>query len=354
MNLPVKPLPAEDIKRILAQTQPSWLAARGQSFFIAGGTGFVGRWLLESFAHANDTLGLGMRATVLSRDPAAFAAKAPHLGSRPDITYRRGDMRTFDFPPGGFDHLIDAAADTDAWTRGRPVGDIVATVSATTRRMLDFADAAGVRNFLLVSSGAVYGRQPPEVPQVDEDYPGRPDPDDPAAAWARGKRVAEELCLEHAAGRGLAVKLARAFTFVGPLLPLDAQFAIGNFLRDAVAGGPIRVAGDGTPVRSYMYAGDLAAGLWTILFRGTAGRPYNLGSDDPITIADVARVVAEVLCPAAKVEIASRPAPGRLPDRYVPAVDRIRRELGVAATVPLRESIRQTAAWLGSRSKEII
>ncbi|HVT74536.1 MAG TPA: NAD(P)-dependent oxidoreductase [Lacunisphaera sp.] len=350
MTTPVKRLPAADLDRILAQTRALWPDARGQSFFFAGGTGFVGRWLLESFAHANDTLGLGLRATVLSRDPAAFAARAPHLGRRADIGYVRGDMRNFAFPPGRFDHLVDAAADTDAWTRGRPSGDIVGTVTATTRRMLDFAAAAGVRNFLLVSSGAVYGRQPPELARIDEEHPGRPDPDDPAAAWARGKRVAEELCLGPAAATGLAVKLARAFTFVGPLLPLDAQFAVGNFIRDALAGGPIRVAGDGTPVRSYMYAGDLAAGLWTILFRGPAGRAYNIGSDEPIAIADLARLVAEVVRPGAEVAIAGRPVPGRRLERYVPAVDRIRRELGVAATVPLRDSIRQTAAWFDNRS----
>lgn len=345
MKFPVKPLPTEDLEDILAHTRAFWPEARGQSFFITGGTGFVGRWLLESFVHANETLGLGMRATVLSRDPAAFAAKAPHLARRRDIAYVRGDMRTFAFPPDRFDHLIDSAADTEAWTKGRPDGDILDTVAVTTRRLLDLAVSAGVKNFLLVSSGAAYGRQPPELERIDEGFPGRPDPVEPAAAWARGKRMAEELCLERTARTGLAVKIARCFTFLGPLMPMDARYAAGNFLRNALDGEPIRVTGDGTPVRSYLYASDLAAWLWTILFCGKPGRSYNVGADEPVSIAELAAAVSEVFASRSPVEIMQPAASPPPVSRYVPAVERARVELGLRGTVPLAEAIRKTRAW---------
>ncbi|HTL67918.1 MAG TPA: NAD-dependent epimerase/dehydratase family protein [Lacunisphaera sp.] len=345
MTIPVKPLPAEDLEHILAHTRALWAEARGQSFFITGGTGFVGRWLLESFVHANETLGLGMRATVLSRDPAAFAAQAPHLSARADLEFIRGDMRSFPFPRGQFQHLIHAAADTEVWTKRKPAEDALATVSATITRMLDFAEAAGVRDILLVNSGAVYGLQPAGLATLREDHPGRPDPSDPASVWGRGKLVAEELCAGRARQTGLVIKVARCFTFLGPLMPLDASYAAGNFLRDALRGGPIRVTGDGSAVRSYLYAADLAAWLWTILFRGRPGRPYNVGSDEAVSIAELAAAVSEVFARRLPVEI-MRPIDPHAPvSRYVPAVVRARDELGLRVSVPLTDAIRKTVAW---------
>jgi dTDP-glucose 4,6-dehydratase len=217
------------------------------------------------------------------------------------------------------------------------------------RRVLDCARAAGAEKVLFLSSGAVYGRQPPELSHVPEDFAGAPDPTLPWSAYGEGKRVAELFCALEAGRGGPAVKLARGFTFVGPYLPLGAQFAAGNFLRDALAGGPIRVAGDGTPYRSYLYAADLAAWLWTILVRGAAGRPYNVGSPAAITIAELAATVATCFDPAPAVETSRAAVPGRPAERYVPAVGRAADELGLEPTVPLAEALRRTARWFAAR-----
>src|SRR3954471_19369366 len=86
---------AGDLAHILAHTGALWEQARGRKIFVTGGTGFFGRWLLESFAHANDTLALDATMVVLSRDPLPFQKRAPHLSSNPAIRFATGDVRTF-------------------------------------------------------------------------------------------------------------------------------------------------------------------------------------------------------------------------------------------------------------------
>jgi nucleoside-diphosphate-sugar epimerase len=337
------PLPADDLDHVLARTGRLWAGARGARFFITGGTGFFGTWLLESFARANDSLGLDMRAVVLTRDPAAFAVKAPHLAARGDIAYHQGELRTFAFPAGRFTHLIHAAADTGVWTKNESAAGLIERIGAGMQHVLDFAAAAGVRNFLHVSSGAVYGPQPATLTHVPEDHPGQHEPLPSGAAWAEGKRVAEQLCLVHAAQHGYALKIARCFAFVGP--HLDENYAIGNFITDALQGRPVQVSGDGTPQRSYLYAADLAIWLWTLLFSGAPGRAYNVGSPHSLSIAEVAQAVAAAAGDTRPVQIAGKPQPDTRLSRYVPAVTRAETELGLRAWVPLDEAIRKTLAW---------
>ena len=125
------------------------------------------------------------------------------------------------------------------------------------------------------------------------------------------------------------VKIARCFAFVGPLLPLDANFAIGNFIRDALRGGPIRIAGDGTPFRSYLYAADLAIWLWTILFKGNPAIHITLALENDFNIGPLAKTVAESSAPKLKIVVDKNPLSGQLAQRYVPSIQRARHELGL-------------------------
>ena len=345
MSAALKPLPPEDLAHVLAHTHELWAEARGQSFFITGGTGFFGMWLLESFAHANDTLGLGARATVLTRDPAAFARKAPHLAARADLTFIQGDVRTFAFPAGQFTYVIHAATEASAKLNDEAPHEMLDAIIGGTRRVLDFAAQCGVKKLLLTSSGAVYGKQPPELTHIPEDYLGAPDPLLPGSAYGEGKRVSEHLCAVNALQHGYEVKIARCFAFVGPHLPLDAHFAVGNFIRDALAGRPIQINGDGTPLRSYLYAADLAVWLWTILFRAPSACAYNVGSPEALSIAELARMISELQRIHLPVTIARPSLPVSAPTRYVPDTRRAEAELALSVHLSLGEALRRTTRW---------
>lgn len=232
------PLPTSDLNHVLEHTHADWGQLRGKRIFVTGATGFFGIWLLESFAHANEKLGLRSQLVGLSRNPEEFFKKAPHLAEVSSITLHQGDVRDFNFPSGEFSHVIHAGT-----TSGKPVPplEMLDVIIQGTRRTLDFAVEVGAKRFLFISSGAVYGKQPDDIDRIPETYLGGPDTLNPVCSYDEGKRVAEMLCHLYNKEHGLETTVARSFALVGPHLPLDAHFAMGNFLRDALSGEPIHV-----------------------------------------------------------------------------------------------------------------
>lgn len=337
-----------DLDAALERAEADLRALSGGRMLVTGGTGFVGSWLLELIAWGVRRLGLDLGVTVLTRQPQAWAVRMPQLAAEPAITTLAGDVRTFDFPPGEFAAVVLGAASSDnAWTTAHPT-QAVDTIVAGTLRTLAFADGCGVSRLLLLSSGAVYGRQPPGLVAISEDHSGAP-PLEPtgAAAYAEAKRTAEVL-VALAARPGRCAVTARLFNVYGPYLPLDTHFAIGNFLRDALRGQAVTVRGDGSPVRSYLYGADLAVGLLACLARGASGAAYNLGGSEPIRLGDLASLVASLASPPVEIRVL-----GELEraDRYVPDVHRIAADLGVEPAVSLTEGVLRTLAWAHRQSE---
>lgn len=327
---------AQDLDAIDGSLAPHWPQLEGARMFMTGGTGFIGRWMLEALARS----GVDADVVLLSRDPAGFARKAPRLAER--FALAEGDITSFTAPEGDFTHVIHAATDASAELNAGDPRRMFDTIVAGTRRALDFAQERGAKRFFFLSSGAVYGAQPWEMPQVAEDWWGGPDPRDPKSAYGEGKRAAETLCAIYGRQFGLDIVTARIFALLGPLLSLDIHFAAGNFIRDAIAGRTIRVESSGEAVRSYLYAADLTVWLWTLLIRGEPGAVYNVGSEEAVSIAELARRTAFVMR-APGVDILGKPDPGWNPGRYVPSTEAIRRDLGVLPTTGLNEAIRRTA-----------
>jgi dTDP-glucose 4,6-dehydratase len=344
----VKPIATKDLAHILSLTRQVWERARGKRIFLTGATGFFGAWLLESLVYCNRALQLETSATVLCRDPAAAAARLPHLAGETSIRFVAGDVRNVNFPEQNFDFVIHAAAPSSGVEAAQPL-NLLTTLVSGTERVLEFAKARNTEAFLFVSSGAVYGAQPENLSHVPETYRGGPDWLDPNAAYAEGKRVGEQMCSIYVCNSEIRFSIARCFAFVGPHLPLDRHFAIGNFIGDALAGRNISIRGDGTPMRSYLYAADLAIWLWTILLSdnklNTQPRVFNVGSGDAISILDLATTVVDELNPPLRVEIAAKPATGAPLQQYVPDVTEAETRLGLRQTIGLRDAIRRTADW---------
>lgn len=308
---------------------------------LTGGTGFFGKALMRHWQtfpmHAP-------QVTVLSRAPQDFLRQHPEFQSLPWLRLHHGDILDPTSLPrtGEFTHILHAAADSTHGPRLTPLQRHDQIVDGT-RHLLDYAVGQGIGRFLLVSSGGAYGPQPQAMEAIEENYNGMPDPLDLDHAYSVAKRCAEHLCALYQGQHGIQTVIARCFAFVGRDLPLDAHFAIGNFIRDAVNAPAITVEGDGTPVRSYMDQRDLAHWLTVLLCDGQAGQAYNVGSDAPITIRDLAHLVRNTLSPHKPVHIAKAPAATNFRNRYVPCIRKARTTLGLQLRYSLVESIRATA-----------
>lgn len=339
-----KGLPERDLTQVLKRVGDAWESLRDANLFITGGTGFFGQWLLASLLLANREFSLNARVCVLTRDPARFLERAPDLATDPAITIWPGDVRSFEYPSGKFTHIIHAATDTTQVAGLEPL-KLIDTIVGGTRRVLELADVSGAEKLLYLSSGAVYGDNSSVPDAVRENFPGACDPLDLASSYGAGKRLAEHLCALATARDETDCIIARCFSCVGPLLPLNTHFAIGNFIRDALWQDNIRVRGDGMPKRSYLYIADLTAWLWRLLVEGKGGRAYNVGSGDAISIAELARLVADTLAPGKPVQIKGDISVSGHRNSYVPCIERARSELRLDVWTPLDEAIRRTAQF---------
>lgn len=320
---------------------------------VTGGTGFFGRALLRHFHAEAQRTPLDQpqdfsEIIVISRNPESFATRYPTLAHAPWLRWVRADV--CELPsldallPGETVHaVLHAATDSTDAAALSPVEKLDQIVEGT-RNVLGLAVRLKARRFLLTSSGGVYGPQPIDMHHIHEGYCGMPDPMQMISTYGIGKRMAEHLCILYGQANGIETVIARCFAFVGEDIPLNAHFAIGNFMRDALDRPAIEVGGDGTPVRTYMDQRDLCSWLMTLLARGCAGQAYNVGSDDAITIRDLAYLVRDTIAPYKTVKIAGAVSAQSHRNRYVPSIEKARSELGLTLRYTLSDSIRDAVA----------
>jgi UDP-glucuronate decarboxylase len=319
-----------------------------KNLLITGGTGFFGRALLryiDSVKRTNDCLPFD-QITVMSRSPESFLLKHPSFANFSWLSWHKGDVLLPSSLPrkGNFYYILHAASDSTDSLALKPL-DIYRQIVDGTENMLKFATTHGVQRFLFTSSGAAYGPQPAEMELIPETFNGMPDPLNPINAYGVAKRICEHLCAHYTEHYGLETIIARCFAFVGEDLPRHAHFAIGNFIRDALERSAITVNGNGMPIRSYMHQSDLAKWILTLLQNGRNGNAYNVGSDDAISILDLASLVRDILSPEKKVMVRSEYCLGEaLRNRYVPDINKAKIEMGLGLTVNINNAIRLSGA----------
>lgn len=335
----LKALPTEDLEAIVCDVGKLLYKLKNQHLFITGGTGLIGKWLLESLIYANENFSLNIVISVLTRNPDKFKAEcicASH------VNVLVGDVRTFQLPADvRINYVIHGATDVVSPSNS---ADVLEACTLGTANLLSQAEKHGASRVLMLSSGAVYGKTPPELTEIPESYLGLIDFRSVDAAYGEGKRCAELMCALASGSSSMVIPVARCFAMIGPHVPLDKHFAVGNFIGAALRSEPIRIKGDGTPVRSYLYMSDVIVRLLILLLDGKSDI-YNVGARSPISIKDLATLVGSIINPNCPIEIQGKALHGVHANWYIPSVKHFDSIWPLSEPVSLEKAIRKMADW---------
>jgi len=304
--------------------------------FMTGCTGFFGFWLLMAIHYLNES-GANINVVALSRNPQRFLTRHPFFRQCQWLSFCQGEVSDYLPPEGDFDLFIHGATDTSPDAIALPLLLFQSMLNGT-KHVLEHALSAKAQRVLIVSSGAVYGEQPWDIDKISEDQCFVGSSLDVKNLYCEGKRAMEMLSACYADAHDIEIITARCFAFIGYGLP--KHLAIAQLINDALYADEITVKGDGMPVRSYLYAADLAVWLLTILARGQKASAYNVGSDVGMTIAEHAQLVKAVLAPDKEIKIeANLQKKKQARTVYVPDINKAINELDLKIWSSLNESI---------------
>lgn len=258
-------------------------------YFLTGCTGFLGRAIIADLLSRPDT------------EHICLMTRWQQVSTNPRISFHVGDIVESPLPGAEFTHIIHGANGSHATDPAL----CYYTIVEGTRRIADWA--SGNAEILYLSSGGVHRETP----------------------YGRGKRLAEKLLPYRA-------KIARIYTLVGPDTP--THYAVGEFIRQALMEGRIRVTGGENIVRSYLHVDDAARWVLRVLDDGYPSTPYDIGGDSPWTVRSVAVAVANVFQVPLEAYGSSSQA-----DSYLPDVAATKR-LGLKSTISLTQALERIRA----------
>lgn len=325
-------------------------ALRNGTIFVTGGSGFVGTWLGTLVAYLNDWHNYGIELIVVARSKSRFAAVAPHLAARKDVTFFAKDVRQlYDIPPATR-WIVHAAANPDRREHASNPVETMAVIGEGTHRVLRVVEqCSDLRMVLNLSSALVYGQQPPEVGALAESDIGKIDTTMASSNYAEAKRYGEVLCAAARSQSRIPVTIARPFTFVGPFQSIEAPWALNNFIHAAIHGQPLKILGDGSTRRTFLYGSDAAFLLLRILSGAKSGDVYNVGSPEAVSLIDLARVVIDVVNQPLDIQFnTARGAVSAAP--LIPDTTKVEKAFHYKPAISLVQAIKRTIAWNTDKS----
>lgn len=303
-----------------------------KKILITGGTGYFGKNLCGFLNQLNEAHALNITIYVMARKPI----------TQKGIFFVEQDVAqkiNFDIP---VDFIIHAA--TPVFNDLSTPEELLNIIINGTQNIARMAAKLNCKRFLHVSSGAVYSAQPEWMEKIEEDYFEEVAIFDFKNPYGTGKRISELMLGSIFKNSDTSYSVARCFAFSGKYLAFDQQLAIGNFIRDAIESKSINIKGDGSAIRSYLDSEDLNIWLLTMLLKGRNQQAYNLGSEEAISIKELAFKVAGFLN-GTTVTIQNLNSENIKKNRYVPSTKKVFEEMGLRVSVTLDESIKRMISF---------
>ena len=338
LKLGIAGLPEEDLNLICVQSHPAIEVLRDKEVLIYGGTGFIGTWLTAALLHADQQFNLNIKIKVITRNQRKAINKFGFHKS--NTQFHQHDLALME-PRANLtaDIVYIASTPTNAATGSLNTQDLV----QASRNVVSHATRVRSRNLgkplvVHLSSGAVFGKQPldylfrNELDSVDQDS------EEP---YCKAKLLIESgLMSAHAQGI-IDYQTPRLFAFLGPGLPLNSHFAIGNFVFDGMQKRKIHVKGNPITRRSYLYPTDLIEVLFqTLLLKEPI--PFNIGSNTGITISDLAQKVSSLTSNLGVMFL----NPDSDPSNYVPSTENMNKFVKKNSYLDLDTSLEKWINWL--------
>jgi nucleoside-diphosphate-sugar epimerase len=284
---------------------------RNKTILITGGTGLFGEILISFLKELETRERINLRLVTLSRSPKGFV----------DIEHVTHDLTknlTIELKP---DFIIHAATTIGTeHVEGRT--SALRTMIEGTRNIIEFAKKKECRAVLQTSSGAVYGDPNLISNKIKEDdfYPLCHL--NLSSTYSEGKRIAEILFKDASVNSETRFVSARCFAVAGKFLDMNRNYAISNFIKNALRGERIVVKSPST-TRSYLDTQSLSNWLLTILLNAKNDTFYNVGSDSPITMLELAEKIANRSGLGVQVENIG------LTSNYVPCIEKAKKDFGL-------------------------
>jgi len=318
----------------------------GSRILLTGGSGFVGKWMLQTAKIAQENSAGKIEILVPTRRMTADHVQTAIAIGCPNVSWVEGDFLNGAFDLGQIDMIIHAATPASAQLNAENPAEMLRINVEAMESVLRYA--GNHKPLLFTSSGAVYGTHSESVSHITEEE-FEPNPIiDQLNAYTHGKQIAEQICREAGSNGQCSPIIARLFAFGGDYLPRDIHFAIGNFIQNVLDRQPIAIKGDGRARRSYLYGADMATWLWCALAHDgdKNASPFHIGSEHSVSILElaqtVARVSGEVLNYIPEITVAKATDPSEPIHQYVPANVHTRKTLNVSEWTSLEDIIRLT------------